>query len=474
MGSGVEDAKRASELGQRTLLARLGSHHRAAVARTQGLPGVASAREIASLFRDEAHLDELLDGLSRDARDLLTAGAFDRSGIALKLNSYAIEFRWLDGPSKELRRGEIAKTLERQGLLFAFADDEWYLAYCVPADLRPRLRRRLGARFARGARRAGARRWLDLTGQDLRDAVALWMHLARRPVPIAMNGEFFKSSWPRLHASMPGIDLPDREGSLTACRLDLTLALLRDCGHLQLLGDWDDPYLIKVHLAAGGDLAGALNEGDAALGRFPAELRLRHADTVICAQTLGEALAEQSVGLRSFGDAILRMIAAAGGSSWHRAPVQVAMSGLLPGLLRGEAQLGLNGDRAVAVRFTPVGPSRSLTRHELAERCRAVSLPTHAYTRNAAGESSEREDDWGSVANRVRQKWRARKIDPVALSSRHFPFNTRLDSPTLLSTLDRPLASVIPSREHRAKRDAEREAIETARAAASDTASAAL
>jgi hypothetical protein len=298
-----------------------------------------------------------------------------------------------------------------------------------------------------GVRRAGARRWLDLTGQDLRDAVALWMHLARRPAPIMMSNEFFKSTRPRLHDAMPAVDLPDPDGSLTARRLDLALGLLRDCGHLQLQADWNDRFLTKAHLAAAGDIVGTLREGDAAIDRFPFAHRNVRIDRVIYARTLGAALADQSVGLRSFGYAIQRMIAAIEDRIWlaRGRPVQTAMLGLLPALLRGEAQLGVNASRPVAVRFTPIEPGRSTTRRELAERCRAVPLPTP--TGIATNEIPESEDPRHSFASEVCRSWSVEQFDPLALSSRHGGFfDSRIPLSSLLSTLDKPLESVIPSR----------------------------
>jgi hypothetical protein len=172
----------------------------------------------------------------------------------------------------------------------------------------------------------------------------------------------------RLLAVLPALDLPDPGGVLACRRLDIALNRLRDSGHLRLYQDTSGRQW-KYRVAAVGDLGHTLKDRTAFARFFEGSLRYHGA--VVCAQAMGKALAGQSVSLLSFGQA-LRVLMDDSDQLLFRqgdTPTELALSGLLPGWLRGELLLGFSQGKTFAVRFVPCADAESAAaRDRIAQR----------------------------------------------------------------------------------------------------------
>jgi hypothetical protein len=331
---------------QRELLSRLSTTRRELIAFSLDLSRKSSARQIAATFNDESRLREILEELSDHARRLLATAVFNVNGIALCLHSIEL------GPTFdfERKRQVAAREVERRGLAFAFRTPR-RVFYHVPGDLRSSLRRALVKRYVRTVRPATALRWLATPRQDLNDIAALWMELARAPVPLTIDGNIQKNSKSRLLATLPVLDLPDPDGALTQNRLDFALAQLRDGGYLRFEWVERQHHGPKGRLVAADHIADAFRD-DAKFERLPEWGSYQDRRVTARALVLSECLARRSVGIASFAVALETLLSDSGEST-HKmfTPTELVLSGLLPSWLRGELQLGLTRGKLVAIRF---------------------------------------------------------------------------------------------------------------------------
>lgn len=385
------------------------------------MPRKSSARQIAATFKDNARLEEILDELSSCARELLLEAVFDETGEAFHLNELDLSI----SPMK--REGRAATgELERRGLVFAFLIGR-ALVYHVPADLRVLLRRALMTRYARSVRPGSAQRWLAAERQDLHDAVALWTLLGRHPVPLTAAAEINANSKPRMLAALPAIEFPYPDDTLTQRRLTRALLYLRDNAHLQVHADKHDPNRPKLRLGVTGDLAATLTK-DTTTFQSSSYVAYRDKEQVLCAQSLGEALAGQNVSLVSFGQVLHGLIGDVIGRYTKRLPPQaLALYGLLPGWLRGELQVGSSRGRPTAIRFRSSQRSSARQARALADQLREThSAKDHSQT----DEPTERDPDDPDYD--IPYKWYPR--EPI-----HLIGGLRgsfCEQPDLISTLD--------------------------------------
>jgi hypothetical protein len=257
--------------------------------------------------------------------------------------------------------------------------------------------------------------------------VALWTLLARNPVPLTAAGEIKANSKSRMLAALPAIEFPYPDDTLTQRRLTFALRYLRDNGHLQVYADKHDPHRPKLRLGVTGDLAVTLAKDTTTFQSSWCE-NYREEEQVLCAQSLGEALAGQNVSLVSFGQVLDALIGDVIGRYAKRLPLQaLPLCGLLPGWLRGELHIGLSRGKPTAIRFMSSQRSR-------AQRARALAsqLP-ETYTAKdhcQADEPTELGPDDSHFD--IRYKWCPR--EPI-----HFIGGLRssfYEQPALTSTLD--------------------------------------
>ncbi len=344
----------------------------------------------------------------------------------------------LDEPSFGDERQTAAIELERRGLAFAFLHGA-HVNYHVPVDLRLRLRRLSAARCGRGIKSATARSWLPARRRDLSDIVAVWAQLAKAPAPVTYEGELHARSMPRLLAALPELELSDPEGTIAERRLELALAQLRDGGHLDLQMPDEDNR--KRCLVAVGDLGETLRAAYP-FRRFPGgsicsdfSRMWRYDEAVVYARALSEALGGRSISLLNLGRAIDRLQRACGRLSCEEsAPATLALLGVLPEWLRGELQLGLTGDKPVAVRFV---------------RSNFVSLGTRELTGGygALAQAEPIDDRSGEPSSGTRwfgrstyRKWAPREPED-AESGMWDALHLNGPGIVLFSTLDNPLRS---------------------------------
>jgi hypothetical protein len=339
--------------------------HREAVSFWLDLPRKSSARQIAATFKDSGRVEEILDKLSSSARELLLKAVFDETGVVLNLDR-------LDLSIPPWRREPRAATdeLERHGLAFAFLIKRG-LVYQVPADLRVLLRRALMARYARSVRTGSAQCWLAAERQDLHDTAALWILLARDPVPLTVDGEIKANSKPRMLTALPAIKFPYPDDTLTKRRLTLALRYLRDNAHLHVHAEEHDSNRPELRLGVTGDLAATFTKDTTTTFQSSSRANYHEEEQVLCARALGEALAGQSVSLVSFGQVLHGLIGDAIGRYTERPPPQaLPLYTLLPGWLRGELQIGSSRGKPTAIRFMSSRPSSAQRTRALANQLR--------------------------------------------------------------------------------------------------------
>lgn len=336
------DSKAAERTTQRELLEHLSLLHRGAVSLSLNLPRKSTARQIAATFDDKARLEEILDELSTPAREALLRAVFDGAGDVPEMS-------WVDCEPRA-----VTNELESRGLVFAFLLGR-RLVYHVPADLRVPLRRALTAPYARRVTSGSAQRWIAAERQDLHDILALWTLLKRNPVPLTDDAEIKANSKPRMLAALSPIEYPDPDQNLAEHRLTLALRYLRDNAHLEVGANGYSRDRPKLRLEATGDLAATLISDKTTLQGYSYVGYRRYrggSEVIVCAQSLGEALVGQDVGLMSFGQVLHDLIGDAFGRYAERLPPQeLTLDGLLPGWLRGGLQIGSSRRKPTAIRF---------------------------------------------------------------------------------------------------------------------------
>jgi hypothetical protein len=420
------------------LIDRLTATHRELIAFSLDLPRKSSARQIAAAFKQEDRLQEVLGELSDRARELLVRATFNASGVALSLGPFDLN------PVYRHQREPMlaARELERRGLVFAFRTER-EVFYHVPQDLQLRVRCVLVARFARTVRSATAQRWLAAPRQDLHDIAALWLEIARVPVPLILDGKIRTNSKPRLLAALPVLDLPDPDGALTQYRLELALAQLRDSGYIRLHEIDRGGYATKAKLVATGHISDALRD-DVAFERFSEQEYHRDRSMTLCALALGEALVGRNVGIASFATAFEALLRDSGNSTYNRStPTALALSGLLLFWLRGEIQFGLTHRKPVAIGFKCCPETdRSLARNRLAGLYDQFRPPDSNGPEGIDDSAHEESDAFAQsleYPSRARIWWEPR--EPLPLMGDDLKMTLERDNSriTQISTLDAPL-----------------------------------
>lgn len=336
------DSNAAERTSQRELLEHLSPMHRGAVSLLLDLPRKSTARQIAATFNDKARLEEILDELSTPARKALLRSVFDEAGDVPEMSGIDCEPR------------AVTNELESRGLVFAFLVGR-KLVYHVPADLRVPLRCALMGSYASSVTSGSAQRWIAAERQDLHDTVALWTLLKRNPVPLTEDAEIMANSKPRMLTALSAIEYPDPDQNLAEQRLALALRYLRDNAHLRVRANGYTHGRPKLRLEATGDLAATLISDKTTLQGYSyvGYRQYREGKEIVaCAQSLGEALVGQDVGLMSFGQVLHDLIGDVLGRYAERLPPQeLTLDGLLPGWLRGELQIGSSRRKPAAIRF---------------------------------------------------------------------------------------------------------------------------
>jgi hypothetical protein len=227
-----------------TGLGALGPKHRRAVAKTIG-----AARDtpeaIAAVLRDEEALESIVADLDDAARRLVTR------------TSFAPAYGWSTGRGAiEL---EVARVLERHGLLFTF-ETRWGVTVCTPLDLEEPLRRiraRSHAALAPDAEPAAEHRLVHLPEQLLHDAALLAAVIGAGGIQLKTDGNLFARAVPKLTAALA--PLPAELPGLETMRLDLALRLLEENGTLRVRGQALPGASAKRELALALDVPALLD-----------------------------------------------------------------------------------------------------------------------------------------------------------------------------------------------------------------------
>ncbi|MGO9898335.1 MAG: hypothetical protein ACLP0J_01270 [Solirubrobacteraceae bacterium] len=241
----------------RELLDGVSTKHRAAVADRIGLSKRATAAEIATALMDDQRLQEVVAGLSAEARGFAARQVLGEAGP-----QYGAYYHSSGGEAG-------AEELERCGLAFAFRDS-WRTDYVVPGDVLGPLGQALATAHltGRGRRAATAQRWIGAPLQLAHDAAAVWAALHRDPVRVKTDGEIYQRSWPKLRATLAPIEVDKLDEMIDDRRLVATLEFLREAGCLRLRLDSDGGWETKRELIATGELLELLS-------REPDDLRAR-------------------------------------------------------------------------------------------------------------------------------------------------------------------------------------------------------
>jgi hypothetical protein len=322
------------------LLDGISAEHRAAVAVRIGLPKRATPTEIAAALLDAKELEEVVAGLSEEARSFAA-----RRVLGDDYPPY--------GGYYQSRSGDpAAEELERCGLAFAFRDG-WRTDYLVPGEVLGPLGQALATAHLHGRRAATAERWIGAPLQLAHDAAAVWAALQREPARVKTDGEIYQRSWPKLLGALPAIDLDELYDDLHDRRLAAALEFLREAGCLRLQLDSDSGWETKRELTATGDLLELL-------ACEPGELRIRMLSGVGCEPlemaglTLlvrlgpGVAISLASLGraAREFADEAARYPSVRSGTD-----AQVGVQSIAITWLAGLAEIGVDADgRPCAVR----------------------------------------------------------------------------------------------------------------------------
>jgi len=325
------------------LLDGVSAKHRSAVATRIGLPKKATAAEICAHLLDPARLQEIVDGLSSEARQFAARQALGENGPHY-YNS---------------RAGEAGgQELERCGLAFALRDS-WRTDYTVAGDLIGPLAQALASAHLELRKARKAARWLGAPLQLAHDAAAVWAVLHREPVRVKTDGEIYQRSWPKLVAALAALDLDEFVAEVRDRRLLVALAFLREEGCLRLRLDSSNGWETKRELTATGGLLELLS-------REPAELRWRLLAGAGCeplelaALTLLPALGPGAeISLASFGRAAREFAdeATRYPPPRHGTDTQAGASAVAIAWLVGLAEIGLDdAGRPCAVRLACVEP----------------------------------------------------------------------------------------------------------------------